>query len=716
MCFSLKHRFLYATILCVLSLYFIEPNLMAQSHPSDSITMSATLDDFVVTGTGTQHYSSTSPVRTEVISQQDIISISGESIEAMLMALSPSFDAIGSGMGSGISLGGLGNNYILVLVNGKRLHGDVGGENDLGKIDPSMIEKVEIVRGAASTLYGSDAMAGVINIITKDYTDTPLSVINATRIGSYGQWQQSNTLAWGYKRFSSITQYSGDRSDGWQNSTQEFYRNELYENSTTETSSAFFNHKIQQELAWRPNKHWDVRAVGMGYKKRIFHNPGLPRWRMYNLRYNDQAASIETTYRPSIHQTFSLLGSFDRHAYHYDYYHRYMDEYIKEELLDDGRVHYVPIPFYYEPGESSLESDQRQYLLHAKGIMQLNNQHRLSFGTEGILDYLIAPNRMPNGSAYAYTLAVYSQDEWQICETFNITGGLRYIYHNSFGSQITPKISFHYSPSNTGLQIRGTYGRGFKTPTIKEIYYEYERPMMGKLRMYLGNNELRPQVSDFASLGFSYTPIRRLTMHLYGSYNQLKDMITLIPVKLPPKYHSDEGRMVDGAMQYVNAEDAKVWELEYTINWRPTNYLKLSTGYTYTNTMATVFDDYLTEKGQPPVMVKHPIDGTSKHKATMGATYSLKKKKYELTAGLHGRLQSERYYAYYGNAPSYMLWHLTTTQKFKRWEHWNLQLSLGINNILDHKETHPYGYNFGTKTPGRTYFAKIQIGFNQNKE
>ena len=715
MCFRDRHKLGYA-ISCVLLCCVFGTNLMAQTNPSDSIKMSGTLDEFVVTGTGTQHYSSSSPVRTEVVTKQDIISVSGESIEAMLMALSPSFDALGSAMGSGITLGGLGNNYILVLVNGRRLHGDVGGENDLSKIDPNMIEKVEIVRGAASTLYGSDAMAGVINIITRDYTDTPLSILNTSRIGSYGQWQQSNTLAWGYKTFSSVTQYSGDRSSGWQNSTQEIYRNELYENSTTETTSAFYNHKLQQEFAWRPNKQWEVKATGMLYKKRIFHTPGAPRWRMYNLRYNDQSASIETSFRPSIYQTYSLLGSFDRHAYHYDYYNRYMDEYIKEELLDDGRIHYVPIPFYYQPGESSLESDQRQYLVHGKGIMQLSDQHRFSFGTEGIVDHLIAPNRMPNGSAYSYTLAAYAQDEWQISKAFNITGGLRYIYHNAFGSQVTPKVSFHYVPGNIGLQIRGTYGRGFKTPTIKEIYYEYERAMMGKLRMYLGNRDLKPQVSDFASLGFSYTPTRRLTMHLYGSYNQVRDMITLIPVKLPPKYYSDEGRVVDGAMQYVNAEDAQIWELEYTLNWRPTNYLKLSAGYTYTNTMATVFDANLTEKGQPPVMVKHPIDGTSTHKGTLGATYTLKKKKYELTAGLHGRMQSERYYAYYGNAPGYMLWHLTTTQKFKYWKHWDLQLALGINNILNYRETHPYGLNFGTKTPGRTVFAKITIGFNQESK
>lgn len=70
-------------------------------------------------------------------------------------------------MGSGIQLNGLGNDYILILVNGKRMNGNIGGQNDLNIINMANIERIEIVKGAASSLYGSHAIAGVINIITK---------------------------------------------------------------------------------------------------------------------------------------------------------------------------------------------------------------------------------------------------------------------------------------------------------------------------------------------------------------------------------------------------------------------------------------------------------------------------------------------------------------------------------------------------------------------
>ena len=134
---------------CLLCCILYGVGAEAQSLPKDSIQLSDQLEEVVVTGTGTRHYSAVAPVRTEVVSKQDLISISGHNLDGILTTISPSFDALNSGMGSGITLGGLGNSYILVLVNGRRLHGDVGGQNDLGKISASMIEKIEIVKGAA---------------------------------------------------------------------------------------------------------------------------------------------------------------------------------------------------------------------------------------------------------------------------------------------------------------------------------------------------------------------------------------------------------------------------------------------------------------------------------------------------------------------------------------------------------------------------------------
>ena len=144
----------------------IAPSLTAQD-----IVLTDSLQEVVVTGTGTQHLLKDAPVQTEVITSRMLKNYGGKSLEDILSGLTASFAFNEGDMGSQMQMNGLGNNYILVLVDGKRIHGDVGGENDLSLIDPHNIEKIEIVKGASSALYGSDAIAGVINIITKKHDE-----------------------------------------------------------------------------------------------------------------------------------------------------------------------------------------------------------------------------------------------------------------------------------------------------------------------------------------------------------------------------------------------------------------------------------------------------------------------------------------------------------------------------------------------------------------
>lgn len=142
-------------------------SVCAQSILKDPKELSVLLNEVVVTGTGTEHYLKDAPVQTEVITGKALDSYQGRSMQDILEGLNASITFNPSDMGSGIQMNGLGNDYILILINGKRINGDTGGQNDLSIINPANIERIEIVKGAASSLYGSDAIAGVINIITK---------------------------------------------------------------------------------------------------------------------------------------------------------------------------------------------------------------------------------------------------------------------------------------------------------------------------------------------------------------------------------------------------------------------------------------------------------------------------------------------------------------------------------------------------------------------
>ena len=106
---------------------------------AQTILKEDSLQEVVVTGTGTYHLLKNAPVQTEVISGKLLENYAGRSLEEILSGLTASFAFNEDDMGSQMQMNGLGNSYILILVDGKRLHGDNGGENDLGQIDPARI-------------------------------------------------------------------------------------------------------------------------------------------------------------------------------------------------------------------------------------------------------------------------------------------------------------------------------------------------------------------------------------------------------------------------------------------------------------------------------------------------------------------------------------------------------------------------------------------------
>jgi len=130
-----------------LALWCVAQTLMAQH-----ILQGDSLQEVVVTGTGTQHLLKDAPVQTEVISHRQLQQYAGKSIEDILSGLTASFAFNENDMGSHLQMNGLGNSYVLILIDGRRLHGDNGGENDLSLIDPHNIERIEIVKGASSAL------------------------------------------------------------------------------------------------------------------------------------------------------------------------------------------------------------------------------------------------------------------------------------------------------------------------------------------------------------------------------------------------------------------------------------------------------------------------------------------------------------------------------------------------------------------------------------
>jgi len=359
-----------------LALLCLSPSLRAQT-----ILKGDSLQEVVVTGTGTQHLLKDAPVQTEVISHRQLQQYAGRSIEDILSGLAASLDFNENDMGSHLQMNGLGNSYILILVDGRRLHGDNGGENDLGLIDPHNIEKIEIVKGASSALYGSDAIAGVINIITKKHREKGLMLENTSRFGSYGDIRQHNGLAFNYGKLSSYTNFQLQHSDGWQNTSEEALQQTEYHitDSRNKTVNRHTNWQVAEQLTYQPTPHTELYAAGSIYWKRIYrpcgHHPGVD-VRTYDMQYDNASASAGGKWKLKNATTdyISLDVDWKRHAYNY----AYTDTTLTDGYVNGRFTNYFP----YFPGDKELQSDQRLTNVSLKGVFSLPYEQQLSAGLE----------------------------------------------------------------------------------------------------------------------------------------------------------------------------------------------------------------------------------------------------------------------------------------------------------------------------------------------
>lgn len=659
------------------------------------------LQEVVVTGTGTHHLLSTAPVQTEVITRRDLEQYGGRSIEEILSGLSASFAFSEDDMGSQMQMNGLGNSYILVLVDGKRLHGDNGGENDLGQINPARIERIEIVKGAASALYGSDAIAGVINIITRKQ-ESSVQLENETRGGSYGDLRQHNAAGLTLGPIQSMTNFHYRRTDGWRNFTMEDparYGGRIITNTTNKTVSRNQLWQLSERLSMQPAKGMEVYAEGMLYNKHIFHPRGGDSEvaHYYDLSYDDAAAAAGWSWNMKGDNVLTADVTWNSHAYYYDYtsLHGVIDE------TDPS-----PYAAIYFDGDRILQSDQRRMMVQLKGVFSLPQNQRLSVGYDYRYDWLKAPKRVAEGTATDWTHALYAQDEWSPLDKVNITAGLRLDHNQQFGLHLTPKISAMWSLGDATL--RASWAQGFKSPTPKELHYRYMSTMAG---LCLGNTELKPQTSNYFSLSAEYR-ISKMSVSVTGYYNKVDRMISLVSIPLSQA----PGDMIiqynpQLVQQYKNLEEAYTTGLDLNVKWNVAKAFSVGGSYSLLQARGNVYNEETDQ------MDRITINGTAHHKGSLYATWNHRfSRDYRMGVGLYGRASTTRYYQKRGDGKGYQLWRLSTTHDLGHGKDLTWRAEAGIDNIFNFVDDTPHGRHFGTNTPGTTVYASLIVHFNHGKK
>ncbi len=367
--------------------------------------------------------------------------------------------------------------------------------------------------------------------------------------------------------------------------------------------------------------------------------------------------------------------SFDYSSDRYKYYYKY-------NQTDDGGD--------FRIGDLTLNNDQQRTDYNLRWVARIGKNQTMSVGSELVQEVYRSETRILNSKVDVNTLAFYAQDEVTLFNDLMLTAGVRVVKHDNFGTIATPKFSALYKLHN--FNLRGTYSRGFKAPTLKEQYYHY----IMRTTMYLGNTDLDPQKSDYYTLGVDYHN-NWLSANVSFYQNDVNGLITYREVDTSTK---DAENGVKRTKQHYNVEEARTKGLDVMLDAKFPAGFSLGCGYSYVDAK-NVTDN---------IRLKY----VAQNYGNVRVGYLHKWRNYDLNLLLTGRFQDDRFFDdTEGNARGYNLWNFTTTHNFAEVNGSKLTATVGIDNIFDYVDDLPDGFNRGTITPGRTFKVGLNVVFNK---
>ena len=668
---------------------------------SSMTTRTYNLNPVVVTGSGHHQRLKSTATPVHVLSAQEIHEQGITNFGDALTRMMPQASMAPNSMGTFLRLNGLGNKCILILINGQKLSGDISNNVDLSRINMSRVKRIEILDGAASSLYGSDAIAGVINIITDQPTQHLISVASDTRVSGHGQLTEDVTLDIYKNGFGSYTSFTHDRADSYQNNNQEYIKGSDTELQPTIAPlfTGYRSNIIGQKFTYAPTDHLAINA-GLDYSYKITSRPDtrsdITGGTDYEMRYKGFRWNIGGIYKFGGRGGAGARGNSLQANFTVDRF-RYGKEY--DVATND-----------YAVGDYVQSKKQRMMDGELKAILGLTRHSTTIFGANWRKDYLKATSGNIDESVYA--LAAYAQHEQTLFKDFTATVGLRLTHHETFNNHLTPKVALMYAPGN--FRFRATYSSGFRAPGLDELYYHYFSVNRGKAQISFGNPNLSPEKSHYVSLNAEYRS-QFIAVSLTGYLNRINDMVIKenVPVgegdlqmlrrEFPEMTDDQAAKLVSYAL-YQNSDvgDVKGLQLNLSANLIPG--LNLSANYVYTYARNKSGDEWT------------PMERSIRHAATIAADYHHSWGLYALNVNLNGRLQSKTYYTgAYEDAPGFGVWNLNTTHTFDIAKWAVLEPSLGIDNIFDRVDRRPDSSirKYALFSPGRMLVAGLKVRFKK---
>lgn len=382
-----------------------------------------------------------------------------------------------------ISIRASSSEQVLVLIDGRRVSDPVSGFYDLSSIPLDNVERIEIVRGTGSAVYGADAMAGVINIITKKTGEKKLLTLNASS-GSYGTLLSSLTFYQKYSALSMVGSAVREESDGFR------------ENAFLDSKDYMF--KVDAAVT-------DKSALNLSYNQfeKYAGSPGLAgTYDFFTggfVEYEDsQKASSPDNWSKELKRRSALDYRFEAGPFNFmvkTYYNDY--EYRYWQDASDPSV-------WWGYGKLSKHLDTEKAGEVIGEIKTFNGAH-IMFGYETIIDDVDSSDV---GKHDATRSSVYSQYITKPSQGSTMVFGARYDDHSVYGAEFSPKFGWSFE-TEPGKIIHVSAGKGYRAPNFSDLYW----PNDG---MTAGNENLKPEEMVEYEVGLTRTSDgRKLELNVF---------------------------------------------------------------------------------------------------------------------------------------------------------------------------------------------------------
>lgn len=540
------------------------------------------LSPMVTTATKTPRSLDEVPVQTIVLTRAEIEKTHAQNLaEALQYAPGVQLKPIHGKTGQGAWIQGFDADRVLILINGNPISPSTGSTIDVTQVAIGDIEQIEIIKGATSALYGTSAMGGVINVITRE----PSSNFLASADLSGGNWgsqsEDDNPFAKRHGNFEISTK-------------QENWHGQVVAALTESDGFKAPDTAGESTQGWSGHKH----TISSNFQYRFDNDlkiTVMPR------HFDEDISVLNTLFVPGI-------GNITE-----DYTDKTLvsniSTVVEQSLSNNGhwKVRAMWEDFYNDANKAShRETTSNHSEFAAQLDIPLGISHFVTVGAEYQYDSMnvenISSNTQEVSDETKTSIQAFAQDSWFLSPNLEILPGARIHNDSRFGSHLAPMLNAMYNTENLfpgRVNIRAGLGNGYRTPNLKELYYLFDHSQIGY--MVQGNEDLEPESSVSYQLGIEWIfPKEDGSLSASLFHNDIDQLITEV---LNP---SAVGPNNSTVYEYQNIEQAMTQGLELSFHKNLGKYFALDMSYNYLKAINTKTNKELVER--PETTAKAGLD------------------------------------------------------------------------------------------------------------